>query len=52
MRNMTEKEIKDFNEEWTWGTLTAIDNDKPYAIELSYATDGEFICCGSMQGGA
>ena len=51
MRNMTEKEIKDFIEEWTWGTLIAIDNDKPYAIELSYATDGEFIYCGSMPGG-
>ena len=33
------------------GTLIAIDNDRPYAIELSYATDGEFIYCGSMPAG-
>jgi len=48
---MSEKEIRKFLDEWTWGTLIAIDNDKPYAIELSYATDGEFIYCGSMPGG-
>jgi nitroimidazol reductase NimA-like FMN-containing flavoprotein (pyridoxamine 5'-phosphate oxidase superfamily) len=51
MRSMSEKEIKKFLEEWTWGTLIAIDGDRPYAIELSYATDGEFIYCGSMPGG-
>lgn len=51
MKNMSEKEIRKFLDEWTWGTLIAIDNDKPYAIELSYATDGEFIYCGSMPGG-
>jgi nitroimidazol reductase NimA-like FMN-containing flavoprotein (pyridoxamine 5'-phosphate oxidase superfamily) len=48
---MSEHEIKKFLDEWTWGTLIAIDGDKPYAIELSYATDGEFIYCGSMPGG-
>jgi len=48
---MSENEIRKFLDEWTWGTLFAIDNDKPYAIELSYATDGEFIYCGSMPGG-
>jgi nitroimidazol reductase NimA-like FMN-containing flavoprotein (pyridoxamine 5'-phosphate oxidase superfamily) len=51
MRSMPEKEIKKFLEEWTWGTLIAIDGDRPYAIELSYATDGEYIYCGSMPGG-
>ena len=48
---MSESEIKKFLEEWTWGTLFAIDGDRPYAIELSYAADGEFIYCGSMPGG-
>jgi nitroimidazol reductase NimA-like FMN-containing flavoprotein (pyridoxamine 5'-phosphate oxidase superfamily) len=48
---MPEKEIKKFLEEWTWGTLIAVDGDRPYAIELSYATDGEYIYCGSMPGG-
>ena len=51
MKNMSEKEIRKFLEEWTWGTLIAIDNDRPYAIELSYASDSEFIYCGSMPGG-
>jgi nitroimidazol reductase NimA-like FMN-containing flavoprotein (pyridoxamine 5'-phosphate oxidase superfamily) len=51
MRSMPEKEIQKFLEEWTWGTLIAVDGDRPYAIELSYATDGEYIYCGSMPGG-
>jgi len=51
MRSMSESEIKKFLEEWNWGTLIAIEDDKPYAIELSYATDGEYIYCGSMPGG-
>jgi nitroimidazol reductase NimA-like FMN-containing flavoprotein (pyridoxamine 5'-phosphate oxidase superfamily) len=51
MRNLKEKEIFEFIEAWNWGTLIAIEGDKPYAIELSYATDGEYIYCGSMPGG-
>lgn len=51
MRDMTEKEIMDFINEWTWGTLIAVDGDRPYAIELSYGSDGRYIYCGSMPGG-
>ena len=51
MRNMTEKEIKDFIEEWTWGTLIGVEGDQPYAIENTYATDGNYLYCGSMPGG-
>ena len=51
MRNLTEKEIFEFIEAWNWGTLIAIEGDKPYAIELSYATDGKYLYCGSMPGG-
>jgi len=51
MRSIPESEIRQFLDEWTWGTLIAVDGDKPYAIELSYATDGEYIYCGSMPGG-
>ena len=51
MRALSESEIKKFLSEWTWGTLIAIDGDGPYAIELSYAFDGEFIYCGSMPDG-
>jgi nitroimidazol reductase NimA-like FMN-containing flavoprotein (pyridoxamine 5'-phosphate oxidase superfamily) len=51
MRNMTEKEIIDFIKDWTWGTLIGVEGDRPYAIENTYATDGEYIYCGSMPGG-
>ena len=50
MRYMSENEIKQFLNEWTWGTIITGGN-KPYAIELSYATDGKFIYCGSMPDG-
>ena len=51
MRDMTEKEIREFIREWTWGTLIGAEENKPYAVELSYGTDGEYIYCGSMPGG-
>jgi nitroimidazol reductase NimA-like FMN-containing flavoprotein (pyridoxamine 5'-phosphate oxidase superfamily) len=51
MRDMTEKEIRDFIEEWTWGTLIGVEGDQPYAVENTYATDGNYIYCGSMPGG-
>jgi len=51
MRSLSESEIRTFLDEWTWGTLIAIEGDKPYAIELSYATDGAYVYCGSMPGG-
>ena len=51
MKTMPEKEIRKFLDEWTWGTLIAIEGDRPYAIELSYAVDEKFVYCGSMPGG-
>jgi nitroimidazol reductase NimA-like FMN-containing flavoprotein (pyridoxamine 5'-phosphate oxidase superfamily) len=51
MRSLSKSEIKQFLKEWNWGTLIAIEDDRPYAIELSYAIDGEYIYCGSMPGG-
>jgi nitroimidazol reductase NimA-like FMN-containing flavoprotein (pyridoxamine 5'-phosphate oxidase superfamily) len=51
MRSMTEKEIRSFIAEWTWGTLIAVEGSRPYAIELSYGSDGDYIYCGSMPGG-
>ena len=51
MRTMTDKEIRAFIKEWTWGTLIGVEGNKPYAVELSYGTDGDFIYCGSMPGG-
>jgi len=51
MREMTEKEIKDFIAEWRWGMLMAVDGNKPYAVEVSYASDDEYLYCGSRPGG-
>ena len=51
MRDMTQTEILDFIQYFTWGTLIGVEGDKPYAIELSYGFDGTFIYCGSMPGG-
>ena len=51
MRNMNKEEIINFIKDWTWGTLIGVEGDKPYAIENTYATDGEYIYCGSMPGG-
>ncbi len=51
MRALSESEIKKFLSDWTWGTLIAVDGDGPYAVELSYAFDGDRIYCGSMPDG-
>jgi nitroimidazol reductase NimA-like FMN-containing flavoprotein (pyridoxamine 5'-phosphate oxidase superfamily) len=51
MRDMTQTEILDFIQYFTWGTLIGVEGDKPYAVELSYGFDGSFIYCGSMPGG-
>ena len=50
-RKMSEKEIKDFIEQGTWGTLIAVEEDNPYAVENTYGSDGKYIYCGSMPGG-
>ena len=51
MKKMHEQEIRDFIEEWAWGTIIAVDGDKPYAIEVSYGSDGKHIYFGSRPGG-
>ncbi len=51
MKVLSEKETRDFIEEWTWGTIIAVDGDKPYAIEVSYGSDGKHIYCGSRPDG-
>ena len=51
MRDMTKDEIMKFIKTWTWGTLIGVEEDKPYAVELSYGTDGKYIYCGSKPGG-
>ena len=51
MRDMTHKEIMEFIKYYTWGTLIGVEDKKPYAVEISYGTDGEYIYCGSRPGG-
>ena len=51
MREMTEKEIRDFIAEWRWGTILAVEGNKPYAVEVSYASDDNYLYCGSRPGG-
>ena len=51
MREMTEKEIRDFTAEWRWGTILAVEDNKPYAVEVSYASDDNYLYCGSRPGG-
>lgn len=51
MSKMTEEEILEFIKSWAWGTLIGVEGNKPYAVEVSYGTDGEYIYCGSMPGG-
>lgn len=40
MKTLSDEEVRDFIEEWTWGTIIAVDGNKPYAIEISYGSDG------------
>ena len=51
MRDMSQEEIFDFIQYYTWGTLIGVEGDRPYAVELSYGFDGEYLYCGSMPGG-
>ena len=51
MKKMTVEEIRDFIGEWTWGTIIAVDGDKPYAIEVSYGSDGKHMYFGSRPNG-
>ncbi len=51
MRDMTETEIREFISEWRWGTILAVEGNRPYAVEVSYASDENYIYCGSRPGG-
>jgi len=51
MGTMIKQEAVDFIKSWAWGTLIGVEGDKPYAVEVSYGTDGDYIYCGSKPGG-
>jgi nitroimidazol reductase NimA-like FMN-containing flavoprotein (pyridoxamine 5'-phosphate oxidase superfamily) len=49
---MTREEIIEFLKYYTWGTLIGVEpGGNPYAVELSYGFDGQYIYCGSRPGG-
>ena len=43
MSKMTKEEMLEFIKSCAWGTLIGVEGDKPYAVEVSYGTDGEYI---------
>ena len=51
MRTLSKNEIKQLMDEIIWGTLIALDGGQPYAIETSFAVDGNFLYTGSKRGG-
>jgi nitroimidazol reductase NimA-like FMN-containing flavoprotein (pyridoxamine 5'-phosphate oxidase superfamily) len=46
-----EQEIRKLMDDELWGTLMAIDDGQPYAVETSFATDEENLYTGSKLGG-
>ena len=51
MRKLNEQEIRNFINEWSWCTIIATDGDMPYAIEVTYVNDDDYMYCGSRPGG-
>jgi len=51
MNKMSKEEIVTFIKNSAWGTLIGVEGNKPYAVEVSYGTDGTYLYCGSMPGG-
>ena len=51
MKALSESEIRQLMDEIVWGTLIAIDDGQPYAIEKSFAVDFTFLYTGSKRDG-
>ena len=50
-KSISEQEIRKLMDELKWGTLIAIDNGQPYAVETSFAADEGFLYTGTKRGG-
>jgi len=48
---ISELELRNLMAELNWGTLIAIDDGQPYAVETSFATDDTFLYTGTKRGG-
>ena len=46
-----EQEIRKLMDDQIWGTLIGIDEEQPYAVETSFATDENYLYTGSKLGG-
>ena len=48
---ISEQEIRKLMDDENWGTLIAIDNGQPYAVETSFAVDDKYLYTGTKFGG-
>ena len=46
-----EQEIRKLMDDEIWGTLIAVDDGQPYAVETSFATDDKYLYTGTKFGG-
>jgi len=49
--SITELEIRKLMNDQIWGTLIAVDEGKPYAVETSFAIDDQYLYTGTKRGG-
>jgi len=50
-QSITEPEIRKLMNDQIWGTLIAVDEGKPYAVETSFAIDDQYLYTGTKRGG-
>lgn len=48
---ISEQEIRQLMDDQNWGTLIAVDDGQPYAVETSFATDDTHLYTGTKRGG-
>lgn len=48
---ISDQEIRKLMNELNWGTLIAVDEGQPYAVETSFAVDEKFLYTGTKRGG-
>jgi len=48
---ISEQEIMQLMNDELWGTLIAIDDGHPYAVETSFAVDDDYLYTGTKRGG-
>jgi len=48
---ISEQDIRKLMDDEKWGTLIAVDNGQPYAVETSFAVDDKYLYTGTKRGG-